>query len=57
MFGEGMFRKDSTAIEEWSLENVQMCAKRQKIILSCADAMLKPNGIMVYSTYICSSRR
>lgn len=48
--GEGMFRKDSTAIEEWSLENVQMCAKRQKIILSCADAMLKPNGIMVYST-------
>lgn len=48
--GEGMFRKDDTAIEEWSSENVALCAKRQQMILNCADEMLKPGGIMVYST-------
>ncbi|HBA96733.1 MAG TPA: RNA methyltransferase [Lachnospiraceae bacterium] len=48
--GEGMFRKDMAAIKEWSPENVKMCAMRQKLILGCADAMLKPGGIIVYST-------
>lgn len=48
--GEGMFRKDDTAIEEWSEENVEMCAKRQRDILECAEGMLKPGGIMAYST-------
>lgn len=48
--GEGMFRKDETAIQEWSLEQVEVCATRQKMILEYADQMLAPNGIMVYST-------
>lgn len=48
--GEGMFRKDDTAIEEWSPENVEMCAERQKIILESAHRMLKPGGFMAYST-------
>lgn len=48
--GEGMFRKDETAINEWSVENVKMCAKRQDMILDCAAAMLKPGGRLVYST-------
>lgn len=48
--GEGMFRKNSTAIEKWSVENVKMCAMRQKEILDCADRMLKPGGVLVYST-------
>lgn len=48
--GEGMFRKDATAVEEWSIENVRMCARRQKEILDCAARMLKPGGILVYST-------
>ena len=48
--GEGMFRKDETAIQEWSSENVEMCAKRQAGILDDAAAMLKPGGILVYST-------
>lgn len=48
--GEGMFRKDETAINEWSLENVKKCADRQKMILEHAASMLKPGGIMVYST-------
>ena len=48
--GEGMFRKDETAVREWSLENVQQCAKRQQMILNHADTMLKPGGVLVYST-------
>lgn len=48
--GEGMFRKDETAINEWSLENVKMCADRQKMILEHAASTLRPGGILVYST-------
>lgn len=48
--GEGMFRKDEGAIHEWSPELVSMCAKRQEMILSCAHNMLRPGGILVYST-------
>ena len=48
--GEGMFRKDDTAIAEWSLEQVAVCAKRQRMILDCADQMLAPGGVLVYST-------
>lgn len=48
--GEGMFRKDETAIREWSLNQVELCRKRQQTILECADRMLAPGGVMVYST-------
>lgn len=48
--GEGMFRKDDTAIDEWSPENVKMCAERQAEILDCAVKMLKNGGYIVYST-------
>lgn len=48
--GEGMFRKNETACEEWSRENVAMCAERQDAILDCAAGMLKPGGKLVYST-------
>ena len=48
--GEGMFRKDQTAIDEWSEENVSMCASRQEEILESAAVMLKPGGKLVYST-------
>lgn len=48
--GEGMFRKNPEAIAEWSMQNVQMCVKRQKLILAQAWNCLKPNGILVYST-------
>lgn len=48
--GEGMFRKNEEAAKEWSLDNIQMCAKRQENILESAALMLKPGGRMVYST-------
>lgn len=48
--GEGMFRKLPEAIEQWSVENVAICAARQKKILDNAAVMLKPGGTIVYST-------
>ncbi|GIP27640.1 methylase [Paenibacillus sp. J23TS9] len=48
--GEGMFRKDPKALEEWSPSMVDMCAVRQADILDHAYLMLKPGGMMAYST-------
>lgn len=48
--GEGMFKKESLAISEWSLENVRRCALRQREILDCAAQMLSGGGRLVYST-------
>lgn len=48
--GEGMFRKNEEAVEQWSLENVKLCAGRQEEILECAYTMLMRGGILVYST-------
>lgn len=48
--GEGMFRKLPEAIEQWSMENVAICAARQKEILDNAAVMLKLGGTIVYST-------
>lgn len=48
--GEGMFRKNEAACEEWSTEGIALCAERQDGILDCAARMLKPGGRLVYST-------
>ena len=48
--GEGMFRKEEVAIDEWSEENVKMCAKRQAEILDNAAVCLKDGGYIVYAT-------
>lgn len=48
--GEGMFRKDPQAVQEWSTDNVTLCARRQQKILEHAVEMLKPGGVLVYST-------
>lgn len=48
--GEGMFRKHPEVAEEWSLNNVKMCAERQLNILNTIKNCLKDNGILVYST-------
>ncbi|MBP5742581.1 MAG: rRNA cytosine-C5-methyltransferase [Paludibacteraceae bacterium] len=48
--GEGMFRKDDVAVSEWSLDNVALCAERQRDILSSAWTVLKPGGLLLYST-------
>ncbi|EJX06241.1 tRNA and rRNA cytosine-C5-methylase [gut metagenome] len=48
--GEGMFRKDPVAIEEWSPENVEICWQRQRQIIADIWPVLKPGGILIYST-------
>ena len=48
--GEGMFRKDEGAIRDWSLQNVEMCAERQRDIVADIWDCLRPGGLMIYST-------
>ncbi|MDE6558012.1 MAG: RsmB/NOP family class I SAM-dependent RNA methyltransferase, partial [Clostridia bacterium] len=48
--GEGMFLKEESAVREWSEENVKACARRQSLILDCAQKVLKAGGYLVYST-------
>lgn len=48
--GEGMFRKDSKAVEDWSPDTVSLCAARQKRILADVWPALKAGGALVYST-------
>lgn len=48
--GEGMFRKDSRALAEWSPETVAFCASRQRRILSDAWPALRDGGILIYAT-------
>jgi 16S rRNA C967 or C1407 C5-methylase (RsmB/RsmF family)/NOL1/NOP2/fmu family ribosome biogenesis protein len=48
--GEGLFRKDPEAMNEWSVENVELCSQRQRRILSDVFPALKQNGILIYST-------
>jgi 16S rRNA C967 or C1407 C5-methylase (RsmB/RsmF family)/NOL1/NOP2/fmu family ribosome biogenesis protein len=48
--GEGMFRKDAQAREEWSPDSVQLCSARQKRIMDKAGALVKGGGYLIYST-------
>jgi 16S rRNA C967 or C1407 C5-methylase (RsmB/RsmF family)/NOL1/NOP2/fmu family ribosome biogenesis protein len=48
--GSGLFRKQHDAVDEWSLDNVNLCSQRQKRILSDIIGSLKPGGTLVYST-------
>jgi 16S rRNA C967 or C1407 C5-methylase (RsmB/RsmF family)/NOL1/NOP2/fmu family ribosome biogenesis protein len=48
--GEGMFRKDHEARNEWSSGSVQVCAQSQKEILSHLMDTVAPGGFLIYST-------
>ncbi len=48
--GEGMFRRDPSAIKSWERYGVETTVKMQKDILIQADRMLAPGGSIVYST-------
>ena len=48
--GEGMFRKDPGAVQDWSRATVDFCAARQRRILSDIWPSLKEGGLLVYST-------
>ena len=48
--GEGMFRKQPSARDEWSPAAVELCAARQQRILADAWETLRPGGFLIYST-------
>lgn len=48
--GEGMFRKSIEARQQWSESLVKSCAKTQRELIEDAYSMLKPGGILIYST-------
>jgi 16S rRNA C967 or C1407 C5-methylase (RsmB/RsmF family)/NOL1/NOP2/fmu family ribosome biogenesis protein len=48
--GSGLFRKYPSAIEEWSLDNVNLCSQRQQRILADIIPSLNQNGLLIYST-------
>ena len=48
--GSGLFRKDPSAIEEWSLEHVQHCSVRQARIIEDSIDALNEGGYLIYAT-------
>ena len=48
--GEGMFRRDPSLIDAWLQKGPEEYASIQKEIVRSAIGMLKPGGMMVYST-------
>jgi 16S rRNA C967 or C1407 C5-methylase (RsmB/RsmF family)/NOL1/NOP2/fmu family ribosome biogenesis protein len=48
--GSGLFRKQPDAVNEWSVDNVNLCSTRQKRIVADCLPGLKPGGIFIYST-------
>lgn len=48
--GEGMFRKDANAIQEWSLQHVAQCQQLQRSIVEEAWQCLRTGGLLIYST-------
>ncbi|HEY5511386.1 MAG TPA: RNA methyltransferase [Prolixibacteraceae bacterium] len=48
--GEGLFRRDGSAIDEWSESNADHCSQRQKRILADIWPSLAEGGMLIYST-------
>lgn len=48
--GEGLFRREEDATNEWSVHNVHYCQQRQRQILQDIWPCLRPGGLLLYST-------
>ena len=48
--GEGMFRKDEQAQQQWSEDNVALCEARQRRIIADVWPSLSQGGVLIYST-------
>ncbi len=48
--GEGLFRKDHDAINEWSVNNIQLCEARQKRILEAIQKTIANDGYLIFCT-------
>lgn len=54
--GEGLFRRDPTAANHWSEDNVNLCVGRQQRILAEIVQALKPGGVLIFSTCTFNTR-
>lgn len=48
--GEGMFRKDKKMVKAWEEHGPEFFSRLQRSILTQAAAMLRPGGMLLYST-------
>ena len=48
--GSGLFRREPQAVNEWSIDHVNLCSQRQQRILADVWPSLKQNGILIYCT-------
>lgn len=48
--GEGMFRRHPETRQEWTAASPEGCARRQRQILDQAARLLRPGGMLAYST-------
>ncbi len=48
--GEGMMRKNPLAVSKWSMQNIELCAKRQKEILENLAGCITGGGYLIYSS-------
>lgn len=48
--GSGLWRRDPTALDEWTIQNVKQCVERQKKIINDAFSALKDGGYLIYAT-------
>jgi NOL1/NOP2/fmu family ribosome biogenesis protein len=48
--GEGLFRRDPSAMDEWSEANMELCSQRQRRILADVWPCLAEGGLLIYST-------
>ena len=48
--GEGMFRKDKKMVKAWEEHGPEFFSKIQRSIITQAASMLRPGGMMLYST-------
>jgi 16S rRNA C967 or C1407 C5-methylase (RsmB/RsmF family)/NOL1/NOP2/fmu family ribosome biogenesis protein len=48
--GEAMFHKSAAARQDWSESTVSGCARRQEELLGSAARLVRPGGLLAYST-------
>ena len=48
--GEALFRRDPAAIRHWGEAAVAGAARRQHELLAAAERLVKPGGVLIYST-------